>query len=102
MKVYLDDKRHVPPGWVGCLWPDEVIALLRAGNVEALSLDHDLGDDNRGTGYHVILWLEEQVALHGFDPPASIEVHSDNGPGRDRMLAGVRSIRRFHRQREEA
>lgn len=95
MKVYLDDKRLTPEGWTRCFWPDEVIALLRTGEVTHLSLDHDLGDDVRGTGYHVILWLEEQVALHGFDPPVSIEVHSDNGPGRDRMLAGVRSIRRF-------
>ena len=26
-------------------WPDEVIALLQTGEVEELSLDHDLGDD---------------------------------------------------------
>lgn len=99
MKVYLDDRRPTPHGWVGCRWPDEVIALLQTREVTHLSLDHDLGDDDRGTGYHVVLWLEEQVALHGFDPPVSVEVHSDNGPGRDRMLAGLRSMWRFHARR---
>jgi hypothetical protein len=29
--------------------------------VQELSLDHDLGDDARGTGYDVILWIEEAV-----------------------------------------
>jgi len=38
-----------------CLLPDEIIRLLQLGVVTALSLDHDLGDDVRGTGYDVIL-----------------------------------------------
>lgn len=51
MKVFLDDERDAPDGWVKTRWPNEVIALLQAGLVEELSLDHDLGDDERGTGY---------------------------------------------------
>jgi hypothetical protein len=50
MKVYLDDERQAPDGWVRVFWPDEVIALLQTGAVRELSLDHDLGDDERGTG----------------------------------------------------
>lgn len=65
MKVYLDDERATPEGWVRAWWPDEVIALLETGQVSELSLDHDLGDDPRGTGYDVILWVEEAVALRG-------------------------------------
>ena len=30
------------------------------------ALDHDLGDDQRGTGYDVILWIENAVATEGF------------------------------------
>ncbi|PZP08852.1 MAG: hypothetical protein DI621_07230 [Pseudomonas protegens] len=48
MKIYLDDERQTPQGWVRTYWPDEVIALLKAGGVEDISLDHDLGDDQRG------------------------------------------------------
>jgi hypothetical protein len=66
-----------PVGWARAFWPDEVIALLETGWVEELSLDHDLGDDSRGTGYDVILWIEEAVALRGFVPPRII-VHSAN------------------------
>lgn len=69
MKVYLDDERPVPEGWVGCRWPEEVIQLLKAGGVTHLSLDHDLGDDAHGTGYDVVLWIEEQVATTNFQPP---------------------------------
>lgn len=42
-------------------WPDETIAFLEKGGVELISLDHDLGDDERGTGYDVLLWIEEAV-----------------------------------------
>jgi len=38
-------------------WPAEAIALLETGQVRELSLDHDLGDDTRGTGYDVVLWV---------------------------------------------
>lgn len=59
MKVYLDDERQTPFGWTRVFWPDEAIALLEAGVVSEISLDHDLGDDECGTGYDVILWIEE-------------------------------------------
>ena len=69
MRVFLDDERSTPEGWIRVCWPDEAVALLETGEVEELSLDHDLGDDERGTGYDVILWIEEAVALRGFTPP---------------------------------
>jgi hypothetical protein len=75
-------------------WPDEAIELLKSGLVEELSLDHDLGDDERGTGYDVVLWVEEAVAMHGFIPP-KITVHSANSSARDKMLAGIQSIERL-------
>jgi hypothetical protein len=48
MKVFLDDLRTAPRGWVLVSWPDEAIQLLKTGSVTHLSLDHDLGDDERG------------------------------------------------------
>jgi len=48
MKIYLDDIRKAPLGWVHVYWPDEAIALLKTGDVTEISLDHDLGDDNKG------------------------------------------------------
>jgi hypothetical protein len=91
MKVFLDDLRPTPVGWVRAYWPADVIRLLETGAVEELSLDHDLGDDERGTGYDVILWIEEAVALRGFRPPR-ILVHSANAAAAVRMNAGIRAI----------
>ena len=96
MRVYLDDERATPDGWVRVFWPSEVIALLETGKVLELSLDHDLGDDERGTGYDVVLWIEEAVAMNGFIPP-KISVHSANSSAREKMLAGIRSIEQLVR-----
>lgn len=96
MKVFLDDERPVPEGWILCRWPEEVIALLQTGQVTDLSLDHDLGDDEHGTGYDVILWMEEEVAWdQGFVLPVNITVHSANSSARLKMEAGIASIRRL-------
>lgn len=94
MKVYLDDERETPAGWVRVYWPDEAIDLLKQGIVEAISLDHDLGDDQRGTGYDVILWIEEAVAMHGFKPP-EIKIHSANASAREKMQSGICSIKKI-------
>jgi hypothetical protein len=98
MKVFLDDEREAPDGWVRVYWPAEAIELLQSGQVERLSLDHDLGDDARGTGYDVILWIEEAVALRGFVPP-KIFVHSANSSAVAKMLAGIQAIERLYAQR---
>lgn len=91
MKVFLDDERATPEGWVRVYWPDEAIDLLKKGYVEEISLDHDLGDDLRGTGYDVITWIEREVALRGFVPP-KIFIHSANISARIRMEQAIRSI----------
>jgi len=97
MKVYLDDVRSAPPGWVAARWPEEVIRLLEGGDVTDLSLDHDLGDDARGTGYDVVVWLEEAVATRGFRP-SRVVVHSANSAARQRMEAGIRIIEHLAQQ----
>ncbi len=88
MKVYLDDERTPPDGWYLVRWPDEAIALLETSAVTHLSLDHDLGDDARGTGYDVLLWIEEAVARRGFNAP-HIFIHSANSSARVKMLGAV-------------
>ena len=91
LRVFLDDERNTPEGWVRSYWPDEVIGLLKTGLVQEISLDHDLGDDQRGTGYDVLLWIEEAVSTEGFSPPI-LTVHSANPPARQKMLAAIASI----------
>jgi hypothetical protein len=98
MKVWLDDERPAPHGWVLVRWPEDAIRLLTTGDVVELSLDHDLGDDTHGTGYDVILWIEERVATSDWLPPG-IAIHTANLAARQRMLAGVASITRIMARR---
>jgi len=91
MRVFLDDVRNPPAGWTRVRWPEEAIELLRTGQVEELSIDHDLGDDDRGTGYDVLLWIEEAVATRRFVPPR-LTVHTANTSARHKMELAVAAI----------
>jgi len=99
IRVWLDDLRPAPDDWLHAHSAHEAIALLESGRVTEISLDHDLGDDQRfGTGYGVCVWIEEQVALHGFEPPV-MRIHSANSVGRQRMQRAIESIERLRRGR---
>ncbi len=99
MKVYLDDVREAPEGWIRTWLVRDTIQLLRSGLVTHLSLDHDLGDEDvMGTGYDVLTWLEEQVMLHGFIPP-EITVHSANAGARPKMEQAIKAIENFTDER---
>jgi hypothetical protein len=97
LKVYLDDERVAPAGWVAARWPEDAIALLETGQVSDISLDHDLGDDQHGTGYDVLCWIEEAVVTRGFIPPR-IFIHSANSSARQKMTLAVDRIDRFVQQ----
>ena len=98
MKIYLDDVREAPEGWIRAYWPDEVIEHLKTGDVDEVSLDHDLGDDDRGTGYDVLQWIEREVVNSGFLPPR-LWVHSANVAARKRMEAAIAQIFKIANQR---
>lgn len=92
-KVYLDDVRPTPDGWERAYWPEGVISKMKEGDVTVISLDHDLGDDERGTGYDVLLWIEEAVATSDFKPPI-IYIHTANPAADRRMRYASRMIRK--------
>ncbi|CAB4134477.1 hypothetical protein UFOVP273_96 [uncultured Caudovirales phage] len=97
MKIYLDDERKTPDGWVRCYWPQEVRDLIdRVGleNITHISLDHDLGDDDRGTGYDVVTYLEEMIFFDkSIKTIPEITVHSANSSARQKMLRGIDAIK---------
>ena len=76
MKLYLDDMRIAPDGWILASNPGEAIVYLQSGNVEIISLDHDLGE-NCGNGKDVLNWIMDRVINNGFVPP-EILIHTDN------------------------
>lgn len=103
--IYLDDadedERPTPEGWVRCRWPEDVIALLKKGNVEEISLDHDLGEfgNDARTGYDVLLWIEEKVIMEGFKPP-NIDIHTRNPSAERRMWQAVMKIYQLHEKNQ--
>lgn len=84
MKLFIDDLRDAPDGWVTVRSYDEAVAhVLVHGMPEAISFDHDLGDAVP-TGFDFAKWIVEGH-LDGDRPlPENFcyTVHSANPPGR--------------------
>lgn len=99
MRVWLDDVRPAPDGWLHVKTPEEAIELLRSGEVEEISLDHDLGlatPESERTGYDVLVWLEDAVATGAWAHPVPvIRVHSANPVAWQRMEQAIQSIKRL-------
>ena len=100
LRVWLDDTRDAPPGWVRAFTPEEVIERLRTGRVTEVSLDHDLrleGGESERTGYAVLLWLEAEVGTGRWARPLpGVTIHTGNPVGRARMLHVLRTIHRLY------
>jgi hypothetical protein len=77
VKLYLDDERTPPSGWELVKTADETIVKLTGGEVTEVSLDHDIGPMENGTGYDIVVCIEEQVALYDYMPP-KILIHTSN------------------------
>ncbi|MCD6436385.1 MAG: hypothetical protein J7L15_08395 [Clostridiales bacterium] len=92
IKLYLDDERTAPNGWVNIKSAEMAIQLLKKGVVEELSLDHDLG--RKKTGYDVLLWIEKEMLTQGFSMPNAIYIHTANPVGRMKMEQAISSITR--------
>lgn len=90
MKLWLDDIRQVPDGWVWAKTADEALEILARGKVTHISFDHDLGDDDEGTGMTVAKWVEE-CAYFGTLPRLIWTIHSANPVGRKNIEAAMRS-----------
>jgi hypothetical protein len=67
------------------LWWDEI---------NEISLDHDLGDTSKMTGYDVAAWIEERVCMDGWKLPV-VRVHSQNPVGKKRMEAALLNATKF-------
>jgi hypothetical protein len=93
MKLWLDDVRTPPDaGWVWVKDAPACIQALQAGVFQHLSLDHDLGPEEAGTGYAVLCWMEEEVHEGRRVAPRNMVVHSANPVGRGRMIALIARI----------
>ena len=87
MKIYLDDVRPVPEGYVLCQSVNQAKqAILQAEqlgeSIELIDCDHDLGDfaPDGGDGICLLDWLVERGTFY------PIKLHTMNPVGRDNML----------------
>jgi hypothetical protein len=95
LHVWLDDLRPIRPGYNAlATTANEAIKLLKTGRVESISLDHDLGPPEAGTGYDVAQWIEE-AAYHGKLKRLSWNIHSANPVGVNNMRQALQSADRF-------
>ena len=70
---------------------NEAINLLRNGDVELISLDHDLGEEDQKTGYDVAKFIEKS-AFEGILNPLEIRVHSANPVGLNNIKMCIKMI----------
>jgi hypothetical protein len=80
VKLWLDDVRPAPPGWVHAHTIGEAQRYLETGKVEEASLDHDLGFEEPD-GSALVRWM----AQTGHWPKSKPVVHSMNPVGRQYM-----------------
>jgi hypothetical protein len=83
MKLYVDDQRPAPVGWLCARTVDEAIQYLMQGKVTEMSLDYDLGGADT-TGLDVLAWLESAVDAGRIALPA-MTAHSGSILGRRRL-----------------
>ena len=96
MKLYVDDVRLAPEGWILARTAPEAIEILENNQVIHLSLDHDLGKEKKnGTGYDVLIWIERKAAQGVLSFIPYITIHTSNPSARKKMLQAVESIKRF-------
>lgn len=91
MKIWLDDLRPVPSGYVGARSVNEAISLIKEAEekgieIELLDLDHDLGDfySDGGDAIKILDWLVERETFY------PVTIHTANPVGRanmERMIA---------------
>lgn len=107
IRLYLDDERDTPDGYIRCYTVDQVLRYIRgfeaAGlRIGLLSLDNDLGDDpvtgeRLAEGHTVLKWILEQLSAGKgqFISPRELVVHTRNPIAADRMRSDWRQIMRW-------
>ena len=99
MKVFMDDARETPEGWVRTYNVEETKNLLSTRLVTHLSLDNDLGSlDHTTEGYNVLNWLEEVVFDDPTFPIPEMQVHSSNASRAQSMRQTIRKLENIRQQ----
>lgn len=90
IKIYVDDLRPTPEGYLRCRRAKEAMLLIetlaKLGNSLEISLDHDAGDYGPPDYITILDWLEEEEEAGRIDcSQMSFYLHTGNPVGRDNM-----------------
>lgn len=91
INIFLDDIRKCPDGFIAARTVEEAIELFKY-NVNIISLDHDLGEENghlRKTGYDFVKYF----CVNGLKAK-KIYIHSANPRGREDMYQTLLAAQR--------
>jgi len=89
MKLWIDDLRPMPDTFdVHAKTASEAIEILKRGKVTHASFDHDLGEEENGTGYDVASWVDN-AASEKTIPPFTWTIHSANPVGAANIRAAL-------------
>lgn len=87
MKIWLDDIRPEPTGWLPCTTAEQVIEVMEMATpqnpVTHISLDYHLGAAS--TGDKVLHYILNNLKEYGIAPPGSMEAHTSDGAARAEM-----------------
>lgn len=101
INVWLDDVRPMPAGYtVHAKTSQEAIDLLAKGDVDRISLDHDLGEYYNGSGYDVAKFIERQ-AFDGKIKPPKVTLHTSSPVGRANMAQAIRNAYEYWDRHEK-
>lgn len=82
MKLWVDDERQAPKGWMWAKTCQQAIDILESfDDIDEVALDHDLGELPGGVEHNtrpIVFWFIENGIW-----PDKITVHSSNPPGKE-------------------
>ena len=86
IKIFLDDLRPTPDGFIRTYTVEETIKAIleHDGNIDTVSLDNDLGD-GLDEGRKVMDWIEASAYFDMLRPIPNLLIHSGNNVAVDGM-----------------
>jgi hypothetical protein len=85
-KLWIDDIRPAPPGWIWAKTPEHACFLLFTYRFDEVSFDNDLG--GKIEGRHIANLIERK-AFFGQVPRLKWSIHSANPVGRKAIQAAM-------------
>ena len=98
MKLFIDDLRPTPEGWIGTDSIKQAIEYLQTGKVTHLSLDYDYDRNSwsiKGWYWDIMKWLLDRAAENQSNClPTYYRFHTSNPDGRRNYRGAFDQLRR--------